>query len=73
MGPCFALRRGRDDLRGDLREEGVHVGAGRGDAGDGDERDQRDEQCVLEEVLSVFEVRELLEASDEYHVRFSSA
>src|SRR5471030_756743 len=61
------LRRRRRERRRDAAEDRVDVGAGQADRHDGDERDQRDEQRVLEQVLSVFGVRELLETSDAVH------
>src|SRR5258705_5536930 len=68
----LGLRR-RRERRADAGEDRLHVRAGGADDGDGDEGDQRDEQRVLEQVLSFVGERELLETSDELHFRSSSA
>src|SRR5262249_45474606 len=51
----------------------VHVRAGETNRADADERDQRHEQRVLEQVLAVFVVHERDEASDQTHVHSSVA
>src|SRR5512132_1724321 len=57
------LRRRRQRVR-DVGEDPVHRTAGQSHGTDRDERDQRDEQCVLEQVLPVFLARERLEVVD---------
>src|SRR5690349_17418734 len=51
--PQLALSalRGRRQRAGDLSEDRVHVGASQADCADAHERDQRDQQRVLEQVL----------------------
>src|SRR5262249_38866395 len=56
------------ERRRDVREARVPALARRGHGRDGDERDQRDEQGVLEQVLRVVGPHELAQPSDEMHV-----
>src|SRR5262249_45213038 len=75
MSPSSALwllRSRRLELVRDVAEDRVHVLAGEGDGADGDERDQGDEQRVLEQVLTFFTGEHRLQAGDdrENHVRF---
>src|SRR5262249_5914718 len=55
------LRRG-GELRLDRLEDGVHARAGQRQSRDGDERDQPDEQRVLDQVLALFPTNELDDA-----------
>src|SRR5262249_51259879 len=58
----------RGERRGDAPEDHVDVRAGEADGANADERDERHEQRVLEEVLRLVVVHEHPEPSDEIHV-----
>src|SRR5205809_1076224 len=66
MFPPGALTR-RLDGAGVLVEHGLHLGAGELDRADADERNQRDEQCVLEQVLPRVVAAEAAQPCDEFH------
>src|SRR2546426_8451066 len=66
---CFSqlLLRRFAECRRDAREDRVHALAGRGHGRNGDERDERDEKRVLEQVLSLIVADERAQAIHEIH------
>src|SRR5439155_22223383 len=68
--PQLVLRRGRRQRGSNADEDRIHVGAGERDGGDRDERDERHEQRVLEQVLSFFATHEIPQTIDEFHSQF---